>query len=659
MVAKDPLKNTGSPKVEVGEIDTSSPFQSVKAAVSLFGASAFSGEKTSIKKAKSHSADRVLAKETRLHLAQNELDKLKEQLKNTENLKVKALAELDVAQRTVTELTHKLKVVSESTDLASKAIEEAKIQVEEAGNDIPNENGSSLKLELESEREKYSVVITELDAAKQVLRNIRQDYDASQAATTSAINQAAEAAHTAITNKDRADELSKEIAAVQKSVNQVKFATSQTQEEEANMYDDKNAQKQLHKANLEDSANQLLAMKKELDPELSKNLETQFSATMSDIEALQKQMDFAKTSDLGSVTIVTSELDGAKESLHKVAEEKTSLQSLVESLKVELENVKKEHSELKEKEAETESNAGSLNVKLQKAQHELELALEGEAKLQGSSEELISTLHQLIAESEDAKYGAEEMKKQAEELKRESESTRIALEAAERKLRDASEEAEETKAAETRALEQIKILSERTNAVRTSTSSESGANIQISREEFESLSGKVEEADKLAELRVSAAMAQVEAVKASEKEILKRLEALLKEIDEMRGATQEALKKAEMAEAAKKAVESELRRWREREKKKAAEAASRALAETEMSMDSPQNYRIQQQNLNTKKAEAQKQNQPVIRPESRKLEKARTSMSKKTLMPNLSGIFHKKRNQIEGGSPSYIPGERS
>nr|KYP49778.1 Protein PLASTID MOVEMENT IMPAIRED 2 [Cajanus cajan] len=482
MVAKIRQSGTESPnpnpKPEVGEIDTSPPFQSVKDAVSLFGEGAFSGEKP-FKKAKPYSAERVLAKETQLHVAQKELNKLREQVKNAETTKAQALVELERAKSSVEELAQKIKVIGESRELAIKATEAAKSQ------------------------------------AKQL-----------------------------------------------------------TEEK-------------------------LLALKKEFNPELAKNLEMQLAETMSEIGALQKEMENKRTSDLDSVKSVTLELDDAKESLQKVADEESSLRSLVESLKVELENVKREHSELKEKESETESIVGNLHVKLRKSKSELEVCMAEESKVR---------------------------------------------EEAEKKLKVALEEAEAAKAAEASALHRITELTERTTAARASTS-ESGAVITISKEEFNSLSHKVEESDKLADMKVAAAKAQVEAVKASENEALKRLETTQKEIEDIKSATQEALKKAEMAEAAKRVVESELRRWREREQKKAAEAASRILAETQVSTEpSPQHYRIQ------------KQNPPRTAVEVRKLEKE-VSVSKKALLPNISGIFHRKKNQVEGGSPSYLPGE--
>ncbi|MCD9643536.1 hypothetical protein HAX54_031112 [Datura stramonium] len=210
---------------------------------------------------------------------------------------------------------------------------------------------------------------------------------------------------------------------------------------------------------------------------------------------------------------------------------------------------------------------------------------------------MLSTFHQLTSEAENARREAEEMKNQAAELKKEADATRIAFEKAEKKLKVALEEAEEAKSAEGRALDQNQILSERNTASRASTS-QSGAYVTISKDEFDSLSEKVEEYKKLAEMKVAAAMAQVEAVKASENEALKRLEATHKEIDDIKTATQEVLEKAEMAEAGKKAVEGELRRWHEREQKKAAEAASRILAETQTtSASSPRNYRSEKENV--------------------------------------------------------------
>lgn len=647
MGAKDRQSATDSPntKAEVGEIDTSAPFQSVKDAVNLFGEGAFSGEKPAIKKVKPHSVERVLAKETQLHLAQKELNKLLDQLKNAETTKAQALVELEKAKITVEGLTQKLTSLSESKESAIKVTEAAKVLAEANSSNAIGTNGA-WKQDLETAREQYMIVITELDAAKQDLRKIRQGCDESLEAKVAALKLAAEAEAAAKANMDKTSELSKEISTTLESIEQVKLATSQAQEEQAKIFAEKDVQRQSYKASLEESAKKLLALNKELDPGLTRNLESQLTNTLNEIGALEKQMENAKASDMDSVRTVTSELDDAKGSLHKVAEEETSLRSLVEALKAELENVKKEHSELKAKEAETESIAGNLHVKLRKVKSELEGCQVEESKASGASEEMISTLDQLSLETENARREAEDMKTKVEELKKEAETTKIALEEAEKKLRVALEEAEEAKAAEISALDQIKVLSERTTAARASTS-ESGANITISREEYESLSRKVEESDTLAEMKVAAAMAQVEAVKASENEALQKLEATQKEIEDMKAATEEACKRAEMAEAAKKAVEGELRRWREREQKKAAEAASRILAETEMSSESsPLHYRVQ------------KQNQPTKIIEARKLEKEKTFVSKKVLLPNISGIFHRKKNQIEGASPSYLPGEK-
>lgn len=634
MVAKDRQNKTDSPKVEVGEIDTRAPFQSVKDAVNLFGEGAFSGEKLTIKKiTKPQSAERVLVKETKLHMAQKELDKLKERLKIAETTKTGALSELERAKRTVEDLTNKLQVINAAKETAIKATEAVKDQAKQL------DGGQTNSRDLENTKEQYAAVFTELDAAKQELRRIRHDREAAMEEKTAAMGLVTEAGVTNKANLDRAGEMSKEIRSVQEAIEQVKMATMEARKEQEKIYAEKNVQKLAHKAALEESAKKLLALREEIDPEISKDIETQFAETSSEIKRLQTEMENARASDLDSLKNVTSELDGAKESLQKVVEEEGSLKSLLESLKIELENVKKEHEELKAKEAETETVAGDLNAKLQKSKVEHEAACLEEAKVTGASDEMVAALRQLTMESENAKRESEEMKSEAEELKKEAAAMGAALEEAENKLRVALREADEAKSAESKALEEIKLISERTDAARASTS-ESGSKITISREELESLSRKVEESEKLAGMKVEAAMAQAEAVKASEKEAVKRLEATQKEIDEMKAATEAALKRAEMADAARKAVEGELRRWREREQKKAAEAASLILQETQM-----------QTPLSLPSTPIHKQQNPAQKPKPK---------TKKVLVSNLSGIFQRKKSQVDGGgsSPSYLPGEK-
>ncbi|KVI02343.1 Protein of unknown function DUF827, plant [Cynara cardunculus var. scolymus] len=581
---------------------------------------------------------RVLVKETKLHLAQKELDKLKERLKIAETTKTGALTELERAKRTVEDLTNKLQVINAAKEMAIKATEAAKDQAKQLDGGQTNTNGF-LTQDLENTKEQYAAVFTELDAAKQELRRIRHDREAAMEEKSAAIGLVTEAEVTSKASLDRAGEISKEIMSVQEAIEQVKRATVEAQKEQEKIYAEKNVQKLAHKAALEESAKKLLALRKEIDPEMSKDLETQFAETTSEIKRLQTEMENARASDLDSLKNVTSELDGAKESLQKVVEEEGSLKSLLESLKIELENVKKEHEELKAKEAETETVAGDLNVKLQKSKVELEAACLEEAKVSGASEEMMATLRQLTLESENAKRESEEMKSEAEELKKEAAAMGAALEEAENKLRIALQEADEAKSAESKALEEIKLISERTDAARASTS-ESGSKITISREEFESLSRKVEESEKLAGMKVEAAMAQAEAVKASEKEAVKKLEATQKEIDEMKAATEAALKRAEMADAARKAVEGELRRWREREQKKAEEAASLILQETQM-----------QTPLSLPSTPIHKQQIPAQKPKPK---------TKKVLVSNLSGMFQRKKSQVDGGgsSPSYLPGEK-
>ena len=89
--------------------------------------------------------------------------------------------------------------------------------------------------------------------------------------------------------------------------------------------------------------------------------------------------------------------------------------------------------------------------------------------------------------------------------------------------------------------------------------------ITISQEEYERLKKETQNAEKIASLRVAAVTAQIEAMEIGELELRQKLITLNDEITVMKKNMNEAIQRAKMAEAAKLAVEGEMRKWREKQ----------------------------------------------------------------------------------------------
>jgi len=507
----------------------------------------------------------VLEKETQLLLAQRELNKIKKKLESAESTKAKALFELDKANITLQELTKKLNTVRESKQTAMEESEAVKNQAKELEKALSQKaiGYEAWKQELEHARKEYTTTVKEVDASKQELNKIRQDFDAALEAKLAAFQMAGEAQRSAKLNSEKINELSKEIATMKASREELKLATAQAQEEQIKVMGEREEKLNFYKTSKEEIEKKLMEVKNEYDPEETQSLESKLTETSAEIQVLQEKIKEFRESEMDSVEVITLEIKEATKTLQEISEEEASLRNLVDSLKTELEQVKKEQEELKEKEQAAEALAANLTGELQGSK-EKEDSMENKESNESHCQEIELKIKQLSFETENARKEEEEMRMKAQELKQEADNSKALSEEIEGKLELLFKQAEEAKADEKRAVEEMKLLSDAQGSVSVSDSS---GKIVLTVDEFAALSGKINECEDLIERTEATAMAQVEAINTRRNEVNKKVEANLQAIEEIKAATDLALRNAEMADSAKLAVEGELKKWRQEEQK--------------------------------------------------------------------------------------------
>lgn len=283
------------------------------------------------------------------------------------------------------------------------------------------------------------------------------------------------------------------------------------------------------------------------------------------------QSDYERESDEVQVwkarhSQIGSELQHCLAQLKNSESAEAAVRAAADSLRAEYENEHAELVDLKVKESRAAEENASLTAELEKTIDDLTAITSAEAKAKEQVEALTDALQQVTAEADEAKKSVAQYKEEAVKAKADAEQAKAALSTCDRRLQAAVKELEAARAAETLALSECRSLRDKLKdggEVKMFGDDQAGGEeVSISKEDFEALKKQMVEVDDLARKKVDAAVAQVGAAQAAEREMLTRLHAALADLDISREAAGVALKRAEKAEEAKWKIEGELRKYR-------------------------------------------------------------------------------------------------
>lgn len=263
-----------------------------------------------------------------------------------------------------------------------------------------------------------------------------------------------------------------------------------------------------------------------------KKMELELSATSDDVDFLRISLEMAKATgkSVGAsffngreLESDNNELISAKKELETIQGEVVWLMASMDIIRNEIIRVINETNMLKKVEKKSETRVQDLNSKLLRANEKLKTVSKSEEKTKSIVSNLALDLKQLkmetVASKKEKELIGEDIKKM-EALILETDSE---MEIESMKLDEAIQELESVKLSESKALEELKILVESTMGARANISDPNSL-IKISNFEYDYLKERAIGADVVADKKVAAVQAWVEALKASEREILMKIE---------------------------------------------------------------------------------------------------------------------------------------
>ncbi|KAL2551740.1 Protein PLASTID MOVEMENT IMPAIRED 2 [Forsythia ovata] len=524
---------------------------SVKAGIDSYGGKITDGNPV-VKKLQKNYSEKQYPRRRELHRARRHTSQFNESRKLAESVTAQAETELFSAKKVVKSLTSAI----EESNLRAKTpmgeLEKLKMSEKSEG-------------EWNSEKSQYEKVLRELKSVKRELSKLKLDMASISDEKRRAEKETESCVSKMTSHSSSVESLTKEIEAINEEHVLVELARIEALKEYEEIEAQKKEAAEKHSNAMEDTRKRMNKMIQEI--ENSEELEAKLAITMSDIRMLEnvkeikemdKRLQRASESRL-ALESIEDELEATKKELALVKEESFQFMSSMDIVRDELKHVADVKARLRRKEEKIERTIQNLNSKLLRAKAKLEAVSTAEDKAKSIASNLSHTFDQLKSETESAKHERSLITEETAIIKAEMQKTETEIDLAEERLQIALEELKTAKSSEGTALQNLELIVEKTMKNRASASRDKST-ITISKFEYDYLTGHASEAEEIADKKVAAAEAWIEALKASEKEILIKIELAKRETRELRVEEDREIGKTERSLHPKKIVELPYRR---------------------------------------------------------------------------------------------------
>jgi hypothetical protein len=584
-------------------------------------------------------------------MAKRDLVRYKENRRAAESAKVKAESELSEANRTVKELVLQ--------------IEKSNLKVKAQVRDMERLNKLSKRQDMalivgSDESHQYAEVIRELEGVKQELSKLKLEMASVLEAKTRAEKEIATSISKLSSNMSHAEALRKKIDEANEEQVLVELAQIEALKEFGEIQAQREKEAREFSSAMQETKNKRKNVKEEISS--STDLESKLAVTLYDVNLIQHELKLAKDKDakvqrndsmkhLGGsfregkqledsslLKSITEELQAAKKELASTREEGFQFMTSMDIVRNELKHVTEETVQLKKVKEKADITAQNLNSKLLRAKSKLETATAVEEKARSTLSSLSVTLEQLKTEAEVARKEKKLICEETAKIKAEIRNTDSQIDLTEEKLQYAIQELDAVKKSESSALQNLKNVNENTMRSRASASQHSSS-ITISKFEYEYLTGHAAMAEEIADKKVAAAQAWIEALKASEKEILMKIELAHGDIRETRVEEEKEIYRTESSLSAKRMVEGELPKWRQVSKKNT-EAENQQQPLPRKSMKANGNLTPSRRSKLRNAGSPSVRMTPRITPRSTSI----AIRKKRTIVPNLAKLFIGKKS---------------